>query len=77
MLTPKDPCMSRLRRIHRTFSHYYINVREEFDYYEYILSFYSIIKVNIKGSIGKRKGGLIGLVWRERKIPSSVQQIFR
>ena len=44
MLTPRDPCMSRLRRIHCTFSHYYINVREEFDRYEYIISFNSKIK---------------------------------
>ena len=55
MLTPGDPCMSQLRGIHCTFSHYYIDVREEFDRYEYIISFNSKIKGKIKGSMGMKK----------------------
>ena len=44
MLTPGDPCISRLKGIHYTFSHYYINVREEFDNYKYIIFFNSKVK---------------------------------
>ena len=55
MLTPGDPCMSRLKGIHYTFSHYYINVREEFDHYEYITCFNSKIKSKHKRFHRKKK----------------------
>ena len=44
MLTPRGSYMSRLREIYGTFCHHYINVKEEFDCYKYIISFNSKIK---------------------------------
>ena len=44
MLTPQGSYMSQLRGIYDTFSHRYINVREEFDCYKYITSFNGEIK---------------------------------
>ena len=62
MLTSRGSYMSHLRGIYGTFDHHYINVREEFDHYKYIISFNSEKKVKIKGSVGSKKGGLIGMV---------------
>ena len=44
MLTPRCSYMSRLRGIYGTFGHHYINVKEEFDCYKYIISFNSKVK---------------------------------
>ena len=44
MLTPGGPFMSLSRGIFLAFGHYYINVREEFNCYKYIISFNSKIK---------------------------------
>ena len=44
MLTPRCSYMSRLRGIYGTFGHHYINMKEEFNCYKYIISFNSKIK---------------------------------
>ena len=49
MLTPRGPYMSQLRGIYGTFGHHYINVREKFNRYKYIISFNSKIKGKNQG----------------------------
>ena len=44
MLTPRGSYMSQLKGIYGTFGYHYINVREEFDHYKYIISFNGKIK---------------------------------
>ena len=65
--------MSRSRGIYCAFGDHYINVREEFDHYKYIISFNSKIKNKRFHRKKKRRINWHGV--KGERDPSSVQRV--